>query len=90
MRLLEKYKDLYEKDFAQYLKDLLENMPEKGEVGEIGADAEYDAEEKEQSKELAEQVSCPIATQDIKTNLANRQTAVDDANYGPANPNEPN
>jgi lambda family phage portal protein len=41
-------------------------------------------------KELAEPASCPIATQDIKTNLANRQTAVDDANYGPANPNEPN
>jgi hypothetical protein len=43
----------------------------------------------EDSEELAEP-SCPIATQDIKTNLANRQTAVDDANYGPANPNEPN
>ena len=41
-------------------------------------------------EELAEPASCPIATQDIKTNLANRQTAVDDANYGPANPNEPN
>ncbi len=41
-------------------------------------------------KELAEPASCPIATQDIKTNLANRQTAVNDANYGPANPNEPN
>jgi len=41
-------------------------------------------------KELTEPASCPIATQDIKTNLANRQTAVDDANYGPANPNEPN
>jgi hypothetical protein len=41
-------------------------------------------------KELAEPASCPIATQDVKTNLANRQTAVDDANYGPANPNEPN
>jgi len=33
---------------------------------------------------------CPAATQDIPTNLANRKTAVDDANYGPANPNEPN
>ena len=41
-------------------------------------------------EELAEPASCPIATQDVKTNLANRQTAVDDANYGPANPNEPN
>ena len=39
---------------------------------------------------LEEPAACPIATQDIKTNLENRQTAVDDANYGPANPNEPN
>ena len=41
-------------------------------------------------KNLEEPSACPIATQDIKTNLANRKTAVDDANYGPANPGEPN
>ena len=41
-------------------------------------------------EELQEPAACPIATQDIKTNLENRQNAVDDANYGPANPNEPN
>jgi lambda family phage portal protein len=41
-------------------------------------------------EKLEEPASCPIATQDIKTNLANRQNAVDDANYGPANPNESN
>ena len=41
-------------------------------------------------EKLEEPASCPIATQDIKTNLANRQNAVNDANYGPANPNEPN
>jgi hypothetical protein len=46
--------------------------------------------EAKDKRELAEPASCPIATQDVKTNLANRQTAVDDANYGPANPNEPN
>jgi len=34
--------------------------------------------------------ACPLATQDIKTNLKNRQTAVNDANYGPSNPNQPN
>ena len=43
-----------------------------------------------QDEKLEEPASCPIATQDIKANLANRQNAVDDANYGPANPNEPN
>ena len=35
-------------------------------------------------------IECPPATQDIKINLANRQNAIDVANYGPLNPNEPN
>jgi adenylate kinase family enzyme len=34
--------------------------------------------------------NCPLPTQDIKTNLANRQKAIDVAQYGPANPKEPN
>jgi Family of unknown function (DUF5824) len=34
--------------------------------------------------------SCPVATQDIKTNLDNRQKAINDAEYGPLNPKEPN
>ena len=34
--------------------------------------------------------TCPIATQDIPTNLTNRQKAIDVANYGPLNPNQPN
>ena len=34
--------------------------------------------------------SCPQATQDIATNLKNRQKAIDVAHYGPLNPNEPN
>jgi len=33
---------------------------------------------------------CPPETQDIKLNIKNRQNAIDDANYGPQNPNEPN
>jgi hypothetical protein len=33
---------------------------------------------------------CPPATYDIKLNIENRQKAIDDANYGPINPNEPN
>jgi len=37
---------------------------------------------------LAEQ--CPPATQHIGINLYNRQTAINQANYGPLNPNEPN
>ena len=34
--------------------------------------------------------ACPPATQDIEINLANRQTAIDTAGYGPMNPNEEN
>jgi len=34
--------------------------------------------------------SCPVATQDIATNLANREKAIEDAGYGPLNPKEPN
>ena len=37
-----------------------------------------------------EEKKCPLATQDIKLNLANRQKAIDTASYGPANPKEPN
>ena len=33
---------------------------------------------------------CPVSTKDIKLNIANRQIAIDDANYGPLNPNEAN
>lgn len=32
---------------------------------------------------------CPLATQDVDVNLKNRQTAIDDYYYGPANPDEP-
>ena len=34
--------------------------------------------------------SCPIATKDIAVNLKNRQKAIDVAEYGPLNPEEPN
>lgn len=32
---------------------------------------------------------CPIATHDIDVNLKNRQVAIDEYHYGPANPDEP-
>lgn len=32
---------------------------------------------------------CPIATQDIHINLKNRQHAIDEYHYGPANPKKP-
>ena len=38
----------------------------------------------------AEDTTCPAATQDIATNLKNRQNAINVAHYGPLNPNLPN
>jgi capsid protein len=43
-----------------------------------------------EKKAMAEGDQCPVETQDIKVNLANRQKAVDVAHYGPANPQQPN
>lgn len=37
-----------------------------------------------------EEMSCPMATQDITLNLKNRGKAIDAANYGPENPALPN
>jgi hypothetical protein len=39
---------------------------------------------------LQDFATCPESTQNIKVNIANRQKAIDDAQYGPLNPNEPN
>jgi len=41
-------------------------------------------------KKLELQEGCPEATQSIPVNLENRQRCIDEANYGPLNPNEPN
>ena len=45
---------------------------------------------KKYTKKQTLQADCPEATQNIEVNLANRQKAIDEANYGPENPNEPN
>ena len=37
----------------------------------------------------AVQKGCPLATHDIDENLKNRQTAIDNYHYGPANPDKP-
>ncbi len=40
--------------------------------------------------DVSKAIECPRATQDVKTNLANREKAIEDAGYGPLNPKEPN
>jgi hypothetical protein len=48
------------------------------------------AEAAEDAAEMPAVTECPIATQDVAANLANREIAIDTANYGPLNPNRPN
>lgn len=38
---------------------------------------------------LREENACPVATMDVHVNVKNRQHAIDEYHYGPANPNEP-
>ena len=46
--------------------------------------------EKAVDEEYIEGAACPIETQDVAANLANRQKAIEVANYGPLDPSEPN
>ena len=38
---------------------------------------------------LREEAVCPVATIDVHVNVKNRQHAIDEYHYGPANPHEP-
>nr|DAU83269.1 MAG TPA: portal [Caudoviricetes sp.] len=53
---------------------------------------EMEEPEEEESEEYGELEGgvCPVATQDVAVNLANRQDAIDSAAYGPLNPSQPN
>ena len=60
------------------------------EGGEEEEGEEEPDEEGEQDQGLVvEGEECPVATGSATTNLANRQKAIETANYGPANPDEP-
>lgn len=55
-----------------------------------GDDAEPEDEEPETEEALVvEGAACPAATGSASVNLANREKAIEVANYGPANPDEP-
>jgi hypothetical protein len=56
-------------------------------VDAILSSIENQNQSKATKQEFAE---CPPATKSISINLKNRQKAIDVANYGPLNPNEPN
>ena len=42
-----------------------------------------------QFKIQLQEEACPVATRDLHVNIKNRQHAIDEYVYGPANPNEP-
>lgn len=75
------------------LEAVLESLAEA--AGYLGvapmaeAKVELPGEEADTESAQTDAEACPIETQDIGANLKNRQRAIDVANYGPANPDEP-
>jgi hypothetical protein len=68
---------------------LLEESEAQPSVSSTYPGEQAKGKKKYKSKALLQE-DCPPATQDIQLNIENRQTAIDQANYGPLNPNEPN
>ena len=68
---------------------LLEESESQPSISSTYPGEQAKGKKKYKSKALLQE-ECPPATQDIKLNIENRQTAIDQANYGPLNPNEPN
>lgn len=70
---------------------MMETLKRYEELIEGSDKEEEDEDEQEEyATAPAPAASCPVATQDIAVNLANRQNAIDTAQYGPLNPAEPN
>jgi hypothetical protein len=68
---------------------LLEENESQPSISSTYPGEQAKGKKKYKSKALL-QADCPEATQNIEVNLANRQKAIDEAHYGPENPNEPN
>ena len=82
------------KEALSYSRNKLKELGllEEGEQPSVSSTYPGEAakgKKKYKSKALLQE-ECPPATQDIKLNIENRQTAINEANYGPLNPNEPN
>jgi hypothetical protein len=78
--------ELKEVDLMMQMLDKYETLIE----GEESEEEESPEMEMEDSEEYANGAACPAATGDVALNLANRQTAIDAAAYGPLDPNQPN
>jgi hypothetical protein len=68
--------------------ELIEILGEEGDILEMLEAAPVSAPVEQPQMPMDQ--SCPMPTQDLALNLANRQTAIDTANYGPLNPAQPN
>lgn len=78
--------ELKEVDLMMQMLDKYETLIE----GEEAESEEPEMEKEEYAEEYANGAACPPATGNVALNLANRQTAIDSANYGPLDPNQPN
>ena len=72
-----------------WVLDYMDGKEAEGFVGDLVFDPQARAAVTAAAPVEAPDV-CPVATQDIIVNLANRQKAIDGAGYGPLNPAEPN
>ena len=75
----------------EWASNKLESIREKMSYDTSGLPP-YVEQAPRKKKKLAKfnEYGCPEATVDIALNLANRQDAIEQANYGPLNPGEPN
>jgi len=72
----------------EWASNKLESIREKMSIDTASLPPYVDQTQKKKRK--FNEYGCPEATVDIELNLANRQEAIEQANYGPLNPSEPN
>jgi hypothetical protein len=72
----------------EWAQNKLESIREKMSIDTASLPPYVDQTQKKKRK--FNEYGCPEATVDIELNLANRQEAIEQANYGPLNPSEPN
>jgi|688.fasta_scaffold105848_2 hypothetical protein len=74
----------------EWASNKLESIREKMSYDTSGLPPYVEQTPKKKKLAKFNEYGCPEATVDIALNLANRQDAIEQANYGPLNPGEPN
>jgi hypothetical protein len=85
--MLKDIKDLTDEEAGMVLLKIVEALEQPSVSSTYPGEV---ADGKKKYKSPAKFAECPEATQNIEVNLKGRQYAIDSANYGPLNPNEPN